>query len=563
MRLPPKSIPEPSPVLDEPRSSQSGVFVLDRETGKDFPVLPLSEVILAVISLAQIVSERKFYPYQVQFSYRFIESILLRDGATITAILSRQSGKTEALASSIAAILLIFPLLALKYPNDWRFNLTDKEGRYRGFKQGIKVGIYAPKLSQSEIMYERVKMFLATKSAERVLREQHLTIEVSNGDTLRVSHGSRLLCQTASDTAKIEGETHNLLVLEEAQDISETKIKKSLSPMVAATKGSTVMIGTASTKKCVFYTAIKHNERSQLAGGPRNHFAYNWKICARYNSLYFDYVMQEQVKLGPSSDEFRLSYEIEWLFERGMFVSQELLLNPGMALCRGEIFSEIVSPEFRIPEEFSLVIGIDWGRDHDSTVVSVLAVNWMHPVHTISSSNEHGNYNVQLFQKHLLSWKEWHGDNYELQYNEILQFIRRWGAKVKRVVTDAGGCGAPIYDRLVATLSQTNIEVVPFVFSAQSKSDMYKALYAEICGGRVTFPAAVAARKTTEFRKFTNQMLDLTKTYKEGKMSVSHPDEKHAHDDYPDSFALATWGTLHRPVDAEVDFQDVNIFFRR
>ena len=26
-------------------------------------------------------------------------------------------------------------------------------------------------------------------------------------------------------------------------------------------------------------------------------------------------------------------------------------------------------------------------------------------------------------------------------------------------------------------------------------------------------------------------------------MTVSHPDEKDAHDDYPDSWALAVWGT--------------------
>lgn len=223
----PKKLAPISEAQSQPRpETPGGVFVLNEETGAQYPVVPLSELVIGVVSLAQALAEKKFYPYQVQFAYRIVESLLLRDGAVITALLARQVGKTESLAAIISAILVALPLLAQRYPNDWRLNLTDNEGRYRGFRNGVRIGIYAPKLSQSEIMYNRVKLFMDTKTARRCLSEQNLEIEVSNGDTLRVSHGSRLLCQTASDKAKIEGETHHLLVLEEAQDIGEQKIKK-------------------------------------------------------------------------------------------------------------------------------------------------------------------------------------------------------------------------------------------------------------------------------------------------------------------------------------------------
>ena len=551
-----------SSVDDKPRPSSGGVFVLNEETGKSYPVLPLQEVVYGILSRAQARAERKFYPYQVQFGYRFVESLLLRDGATITALLSRQSGKTDVLASCITALLIILPELAKQYPNDYRLNLTDNEGRYRGFRDGVKIGIYAPKLSQSEIMYERVKLYIDTKTARRVLSEQGLTIMVSNGDTLRVSHGSRLLCQTASDKAKIEGETHHLLVLEEAQDISEQKIKKSLSPMVAATRGTTVMIGTASTQKCVFWEMIKQNERAHLAGFRRNNFIYTWKVCARYNSLYLDHVLSEQIKLGTNSDEFRMSYDVEWLFERGMFMSQDLLLGPKVALTNGELFSTTLKPNAKLGQEYSVVVGIDWGKQHDSTVLTLMAVNWLFPVQTIQDTNAKGTFSVELFQKHVLGWHEWQGDNYEYQFNEVVAVIRSWKPYIRRVVTDSSGCGEPIFDRLVATLAMDDIEVAPLVFTPGSKSDLYKALYAEMCGYRLTFPADKMLRSTNEFRKFTNQMLDLTKKYKEGRMIVAHPDEKHAHDDYPDSLALANWAAMTRPADAEVDFSDTNFMFR-
>lgn len=555
-------------VKAKPRSTtgkEKPSAVLNATTGKSFSVVPLDPVILRILALAQAMCERKWYPYQVQFTYRLVESILLRDGETVTALLARQSGKTEGLAGVIVALLVMMPILAKKYPNDWRFNLTDESGRYRGFKLGIRIGIYAPKVAQAEIMFGRVKAFFDTKTSKKVLHEMNVTLETSNGDTLRLSTGSRLLCQTASENAKIEGQTHDLLILEEAQDISDKKIKKSLNPMVASTKGTIVMIGTATTQRCSFYETIKINERSELSGRRRNHFFYPHEICAKYNSLYRDYVDQEKIKIGENSDEFQMSYACKWIFERGMFVTQQQLFHRSIALGASEIFSRTWEPHqaMSLPANVQLVAGIDWGRDHDSTVVTIVAVDWLNPLQTVSTHTTMGLHNVELYQKHTLAWKEWVGDNYEYQFEEIRRYLNSWGQRLQKVVTDANTAGKPIYDRLVAAFMSSNVEIVPFNFSSKLKSDGYKALYGEICGRRITFPAdGVLVRGTTEYRKFINQMLDLRKSYKNGLMVVAHPDEKHAHDDYPDSLMLANWGSLIPPTVAEVDFAENNFFYR-
>lgn len=538
--------------------------VLDRESGRAEPLVPLDDIILRILALAQALCEKKFYPYQVQFDYRLAESLILRDGETVTALLSRQSGKTEGLAAIICALLIILPILAKKYPNDWRFNLTDSEGRYRGFKNGVKIGIYAPKLEQAEIMFERVRLFMDTKTAAKVLKELNLTVDSFNGNTVALSSGSRVICQTASENAKIEGQTHHLLVLEEAQDMSDMKIKKSLRPMVASTRGTICMIGTATTRKCTFYDIIKHNEREELAGNRRNHFFYPHTICSRYNSLYAEYIEQEKVKLGEYSDEFRMSYGCEWIFERGMFVSQSVMFQRTVALDAPELFSRRWTPEEaqRLPASYSFVAGIDWGRDHDSTVVTVVAVDWLNPVQTLHSYNEFGEFRVDLFRRHILDWKEMMGDNYEVQFFEITNYLRRWGGRMRKVVTDSNTCGQPIFDRLCASFAQESIEVVPFNFSSKVKSDGYKAFYSELCGSRFTFPASAETRKTIEYRRYVNQMLELQKAYKNGLMVVAHPEEKHAHDDFPDSAMLAVWGTLTAAADSEIDFSDANPFMQ-
>jgi len=525
----------PSVTKPAPKAKPAVPAILNQTTGAQIPVVPLGDVVLRILALAQALCEKKFYPYQVQFAYRLIESVLLRDGNTITALLARQSGKSEAIAATISALMVMLPVLAKQYLKDWRFNLTDDEGRYRGFKNGVKIGIYAPKLAQSEIMFSRVKMFFETKTSKQILSELNLIVEVANGDTVRLSSGSRLICQTASENAKIEGETHQILVAEEAQDISDKKIKKSLSPMIASTKGTMVMIGTATTKRCTFYETIKHNERMELAGHKRNNFFYPHEICSRYNSLYREYIEGQKAQIGETSDEFQMSYGCKWLFERGMFVTQEQLFNVGIALKSGELFSNLYynsGDAQAIPQNYSIVAGIDWGRDHDSTVLTLVAVDWFNPVQTLNNNSVHGMEPSELYKRHVILWREWFGDNYETQFEEIKNFLFSWGIRLAKIVTDSNTAGKPIYDRLCSVFEDRNVEVTDFNFSAKVKSDGYKAFYQEICGRRLTFPANPNVRLTNEYRRFINQMLDLRKSYKNGLMSVAHPDEKHAHDDY-------------------------------
>lgn len=113
-----------------------------------------------------------------------------------------------------------------------------------------------------------------------------------------------------------------LIICEECQDISSFKIRKSIHPMGASYNASIIKIGTATTFKGDFYDVIERNKKDYKEGRLkiRNHFEYDYKICQKYNEKYRKYVEKEKHRLGEHSDEFRMSYGLEWILERGMFI---------------------------------------------------------------------------------------------------------------------------------------------------------------------------------------------------------------------------------------------------
>lgn len=544
-----------------PKRSRSVLNEANHDPSKQ---LPVDALVNRIVALAQLLSEKRFYDYQIEFGSRIVESVLLHDGEVLTALMARQMGKSETLGSISAALAVILPKLAQQFPDDWKLNCTDDQGTYRGFLTGIKIGIYAPKLEQASMMFERVKKALSTDSAVKILSELGIIFDVRNGNNLKLSNGSSILCESASEQSKIEGATHNVLICEECQDISDTKIQKSLHPMVAATGGTIVKIGTATMKKCDFYTSIKVNERMQATYGLRNHFFYPYTVGIRSNSFYQNHIEKERIRLGEHSDAFQTSYCCQWIFERGMFVTHNALFNSKVSLIEGD-WSECYDFEFkRMPRHLRnhhIVAGIDWGSSYDSTVLTLVAVDWNSPQDTGVSFIDGAERPYAYYHKHLFYWKEWIGDNYEKQYWEVINVLSQI-PNLRKIVTDSNTCGKPIYDRLNAAFSGTNVFVEEFNFQPKTKSDGYKMFANDLNGKRFTFPASDATRKTSEYGRFVNQMLDMRKDYKNGLMCCAHPDEKGAHDDYCDAAMLANWGASSPSGLNQIEFQDKNIFYR-
>ena len=264
-----------------------------------------TELVNRIYNFCEAYSGRVMYPYQGQFSKRIIRSVLENDGAEITALFSRQSGKTETVSITVGGLMIILPQLA-------NMPMFLDDPRFQMFKDGFWVGIFAPSQRQAQTTYNRMKGRLQCKEALAVLEDPDFRLEftTSNGQTVALSNGSFCTAISASDGSNIEGESFKFIICEECQDISNFKIRKSIHPMGAAYNATICKIGTATTYKGDFYEAIKRNKEEFDSGKLRirNHYEYNYKVVMKYNPRYAKYIEREKRSLGENSDEFRMSY---------------------------------------------------------------------------------------------------------------------------------------------------------------------------------------------------------------------------------------------------------------
>ena len=516
-----------------------------------------TELVDRIYNFCEAYSGRVMYKYQTQFSKRIIRSVLENDGAEITALFARQSGKTETIAITVGGLMIILPQLA-------NMPMFADDPRLTMFKDGFWVGIFAPSQRQAQITYRRMKSRIQCKESIAILEDPDFRLEftTSNGQTVALSNGSFVTAISASDGSNIEGESFKFIICEEAQDISNYKIRKSIHPMGAAYNATICKIGTATTFKGDFYEAIQRNKKDyeEKRIKIRNHFEYNYKVVQKYNPRYAKYVEREKRSLGENSDEFRMSYNLEWIISRGMFID----IDEFEESC-GDLFLDRVDRDLQANH----VGGIDVGggsdkksKDSDSTVVTIVEVDWDNPVLMESSYNEETQEEeVYLaYNSYIKDWLEITPEiakDYEEQYAIIMDYLKNF--RMAKLVVDATR-ESSLGQRIRANVKY---EVELFVFSTKSKSELYKNLDKEINSGRAKYPNSKETQKTKEHQKFIQQMSDLQKGYSGSNLVVSHPDERGAHDDFPDSWALALWGAREPGVKDETETKDRNKLFGR
>lgn len=486
-----------------------------------------ASLVNSIFTFCELYSGKTMFPYQEQFSKRVIRSVLENDGEEITALFSRQSGKSETIALTVGGLMIILPQLA-------NMPMFADDPRLKMFKDGMWVGIFAPSQRQAQTTYGRIKTRIQSKPAQMILAdpEFNLYFTTSNGQTVTLSNGSFATAISASDGSNIEGESFKLIICEECQDISNFKIRKSIHPMGAAYNATIVKIGTATTYKGDFFDAIQRNKRrdAEKKSHIRNHFEYDYTVAAKYNPNYAKYVEKEKARLGEKSDEFRMSYKLEWIIERGMFID----INIFEPSC-GEFTLERVHYD----KSATHVAGIDLGGKGDDTIITMVEVNWSMPAILESRVNDETG-EEEVYEAYNTYIKDWYSiqnePDYDVQYAEATDYLDKW--RIARIVCDATR-EASFAHRLRANRRE---EVIPYIFTTKSKSELYKHLDKEIAAGRARFCAGEETRHSKDYLLFLEQMGDLQKGYSGQYMVVAHPDEKGAHDDYCDSWALAVWG---------------------
>lgn len=463
-----------------------------------------------LMNVTDLIAGHPLYPYQRPTARRIFESLIIDDGALITAVFSRQSGKSELVADVVVTAMIFLPKLATVFP-DW----------LEKFKDGLWIGAFAPVDDQADTLYGRIVQRLTSESTEALLRDPDIHDKViPKGRVHALRSGSLVRRTSCHPRTTIEGKTYHLILIDEAQGADEYVYRKKVSPMGAATNATTVMTGTPDYTIGVFYNMIQQNKREQVSNRRsrkyrQNHFEVEWKEAARSNKWYAKYVRREMFKYGADSDEFKLSYRIMWLLDQGMFTTTERLEELG-----DTSMQECVTSWFDTP----VVVGIDVGRKQDKTVVTVLWVGW-------DRTDSMG-----FYEHRVLDWLDLSGVDWEEQYFRVVEFLSRY--RIWKIGIDENGLGDVFIQRMERLMPDADIVRLGAGNVEQSERWKYLKQLLER-PGCMGWPAGAKVKRLKKFRRFYQEMQDLQLIFQQPYVLAGAPKVKDAHDDYPDSLAMA------------------------
>jgi len=297
--------------------------------------------------------------------------------------------------------------------------------------------------------------------------------------------------------------------------------------MGATTNVTTIHYGTTWDDSTLLEEVKQTNNELERRDGIRRHFRYDWQEVARYNPDYLAYVEGERERLGENHPLFLTQYCLLPIRGGGGFVSAQQ---------RAQLSGE--HKRRHHPEAGKVyVAGIDVageaeeGEDaqlravkprQDSTVITIGELDFS----TADPSLKGKQPRVKVVEHY---W--WTGRKHAELYTQLVDILKNvW--KCRRIVVDATGVGQPVSSFLRQALGS---RVIPFTFTAQSKSGLGFDLLASINSGRLKM---YAGDGSTEYQEFWFEIEKAKSQYRPNQTMNFYVDEAKGHDDFLMSLAL-------------------------
>lgn len=444
-----------------------------------------------------------FYPYQEKISDQIIQALIqnlkLTQNATeddiknlepveLSVEISRQAGKTTAIVLTVELVMRYFPAM---------FNLVGK--------RRLEIEIFAPQQEQAKTDFDRLKeALLRSATLEGGKENQHK--EENNAKTIVLPSGASCYIAPVTKTSKPESKSPALMIFEEAQDMDDKIVKEQIWPMGANTNAPRFYIGTAGTQLCYF------RDLGLSANSLKLYFEeivkqrreiYKQTDDVRH-LVYEQYVRKEIEKHGIESDEIQRPYFGKWLIGTGQFTTEE------------ELDSLQGNHGIGFTKDGYGYAGLDTAKHPDSTVLTII---------------------VDKGGRKLKYWLELRGENYRDQFDAIMSILKEFNVIAIAIDSTGQGDFMPDLFENETEFQDEDTGLYRVKFNQTSKDLLYRNLKATIKQNLLSLPKT----DIKEADRFRTQMLNLQQEYKGQFLSVSHPDDPNAHDDYPDSLALAEW----------------------
>ncbi len=386
----------------------------------------------------------------------------------------RQAGKTESIASFTGYLLD-------NYPN-------------------MRIGIFTPRIQQAEINLGRTAVFFQMNEDRlnnRLIKCTKQRIELSNG--------SFAMAVSGSDQSNIEGLTFDIIVLDEAQKISDYTTSERIVPMGGATNAKIIKIGTPKFRNH-FWKSFQPGVQYDAVKNPTGFFQIkrDWTQCPQLWALdathlpdrengetrpYSTFVLNQMPKAlkqwyfpnntevwtegEMSIEDFKTQYMLEFVDGAGQFISSDE-------------YDLLVSGEF------------DWEYQ------SLPNQNYYAGIDFAGSSSEGSDYtHISVIKvlpngiRQKVFAMEMHGTDYNTQRLEIVRLFGGFNPvfNVRSIFADYTGCGKPIVDILIHQDGLRQIEGIIFNQSDRftnsgmnMKNIMFAKIRNEIASARFKYP---------------------------------------------------------------------------
>ncbi|MBN1161095.1 MAG: hypothetical protein JXA17_04020 [Dehalococcoidales bacterium] len=434
-------------------------------------------------------------PYQYEIGNAVLASVLAHQGLTFSVEVARQGGKNE-ISACLEIGLLVLSIGESK-------NIVKCSPTFR---------------PQTLISMMRLKERLNDAGFAGVWQSEL-------GYIVRLGR-ARVIFLSADVSSNVVGNTaHLLLEIDEAQDVSREKYSKEFKPMGATNNATTVLYGTTWDDTTLLEEVKQTNLELERRDGLKRHFRYDWQEVAEYNSDYLAYVERERERLGENHPLFLTQYRLLPIRGGGGFLdaAQRAQLQgehermhrggPGRIYVAG---IDLAGEAEEVEGEY--LVRPDAGRD--ATVVTIGELDFT------GFDEIHREPEIRIVEHY-----RWVGVRHPALYGRLVDILKNvW--KCRRIVVDATGVGEPVASFLRKALGS---RVVPFKFTAQSKSELGFNLLAAINSGRLK---VYKGDGSAEYREFWHEMEKARSQYRPSRTMNFYVDSSRGHDDFLMSMAL-------------------------
>lgn len=418
----------------------------------------LKSLLRDVTLFAENASGIRLRDYQKEVAQAIVASVREQLGLTFVVMFPRQSGKNELQAQIEAYLLTVLSPLEVEMV---KASPTWKPQTLNAMRRLERV------LSRNVITRRRWKK--------------------ESGYIYRLGK-ARIFFLSGEPTSNVVGATANtLLECDEAQDVTIAKWDKDFAPMAASTNATRVFWGTAWTGQTLLARELQAARQAEQRDGRKRVFVIDAGRVAQEAPAYGRFVAEQVARLGRNHPLVKTQYFCEEIdAEGGMFTEERLALMRGAHPRReqpapGALYAVTID----VAGEDEAVDASGEGElrnpARDSTALTVFEVD---PSTLADELIRAPTYRVAC----RLTWT---GVKHTQLYAAIRAAIETFRARF--VVIDATGVGAGLasfLEKAFGNAAKPGGKVIPFVFTARSKSELGWDFLAIIETGRYKEPAA-------------------------------------------------------------------------